>query len=73
MKHKEQLTELRRLTEKQIFGKIKDNQTKLVTLQQDKMLGKLKNTGEINQLKKSVARLFTVLDEKISAATKENQ
>ena len=64
-KVKDELRDLRSLTVKQLSVKITDSRKKLVTLNQDKILGKLKNAKEINTVRKLVARANTVLDEKI--------
>lgn len=65
MKHKEELQQLRNLTEKQLSGKINDSQKKLVELEQDKVLGKIKNIREITAVRKGIARMMTILDEKV--------
>lgn len=65
------LHQLRGLTTGQISGKITDSQKKLITLQQDKTLGKLKNVHEITVVRKFIARAQTILDEKISADIKQ--
>lgn len=62
--------QLRGLTAGQILGKITDSQKKLVNLQQDKTLGKLKNVHEITSVRKFIARAQTILDEKITAEVK---
>ena len=62
--------QLRGLTTGQILGKITDSQKKLVSLQQDKTLGKLKNVHEITSVRKYIARAQTILDEKITAEVK---
>lgn len=66
------LREMKALPVNQIPGRITDAQKKLAMLRQDKLLGKLKNPKELGQLKKTIARLQTVLDEKLTAAIKEN-
>lgn len=71
MKTKEQLTDLRGLTVKQLSVKITEARKKLVTLHQDKILGKIKNVHEITAIRKSVARMSTILDEKISEDIKQ--
>ncbi|MEX0594683.1 MAG: 50S ribosomal protein L29 [Patescibacteria group bacterium] len=67
MKIREQLAQLRRLTDKQLSDKIVENQKKLVIKRQEKLLGKVKNTAELNSLRKMTARMKTILDEKVSA------
>jgi len=65
MKLREQLSGLRSLTEKQLSAKIAMSQKDLVVKQQEKLLGKLKNTASLKAIKKEIARMKTVLDEKI--------
>jgi len=65
-KQTEQLRTLRALTEAKLSGKISDSRKKLITLEQDKVLGKLKNVREITAIKKEIARIKTIIDEKIS-------
>jgi ribosomal protein L29 len=72
MKRQDQLTALRRLTDKDLSDKISESQKKLVVKRQEKLLGKVKNTAELNSLRKEIARMKTVLDEKISAALTQN-
>jgi len=67
MKLRDQITALRRLTEKELSVKIAESQKALVVIQQEKLLGKIKNTADINHLRKEVARMKTILDEKIVA------
>lgn len=64
------VAQLRGLTTSQILGKITDSQKKLVTLQQDKTLGKLKNVHELTSVRKFIARAMTILDEKITTEIK---
>lgn len=66
MKKIEQLRELRALSANQLYGRITDSQKKLALFRQDKLLGKLKNTHEITEVRKSIARLQTILDEKLT-------
>lgn len=70
MKTTEELQTFRGLTPAQISAKITDSRKKLSSLRQDKVLGKIKNVHEITQIRKSIARLQTILDEKIAAAVK---
>lgn len=71
MKIKEQVSGIRRLTEKELSVKIVESQKKTIVKQQEKLLGKLKNTAQLNSLKKDIARMKTILDEKISARLNE--
>lgn len=70
MKHKDVLTQLRASTPAQISDKINDSRAKLITLEQDKILGKLKNAREITATRKFIARAMTILDEKVTNETK---
>ena len=67
MKRINQLAGFRRLTEKELSVKIVESQKNLVVKHQEKLLGKLKNTAQINFQKKEIARMKTILDEKITA------
>lgn len=71
-KRLEQLREIKALPLNQISGRITEAQKKLAMLRQDKLLGKLKNPKEIGELKKTIARLKTILDEKVTQNIKEN-
>ncbi|MDP3993281.1 MAG: 50S ribosomal protein L29 [bacterium] len=66
MKKTETLDKARRSTLKEISDKITESRKQLFTLNQEKVLGKLKNVSEIRQIKRNIARLSTVLDEKVS-------
>ncbi|KKU44166.1 MAG: 50S ribosomal protein L29 [Berkelbacteria bacterium GW2011_GWA2_46_7] len=70
MKKTETLDKARRSTIKEISVKITENRKQLFTLNQEKILGKLKNVSAIGQIKKEIARLATVLDEKVSESVK---
>ena len=72
MKIKDQLSELRRLTEGELSDKIINSQKNLVVKHQEKLLGKLKNTAELNYLKKEIDRMKTILDEKVAARLEDN-
>ncbi|MEK7202381.1 MAG: 50S ribosomal protein L29 [Patescibacteria group bacterium] len=70
MKKTEILDKARRSTLKEISDKITENRKQLFTLNQEKILGKLKNVAEIGQIKRNIARLSTILDEKVSESVK---
>ena len=70
MKRKEFLDKSRRLTIREISGKIAEERKQLFTLNQEKVLGKLKNVAKIGQLKHDIARLLTLLDEKVTETIK---
>jgi ribosomal protein L29 len=67
MKRTEELQSLRGLAERQLYDRITDSHKKLALLRQDKILGKLKNFHEITHVRKLIARMRTVLDEKVAA------
>jgi len=66
MKKTDLINQARSSTIKEISGKIANERKQLLILQQEKILGKLKNVSTIGQLKRQIARLSTVLDEKVS-------
>lgn len=70
MKKTETLDKARRSTINEISVKITENRKQLFTLNQEKILGKLKNVSQIGQIKREIARLSTVLDEKVSETVK---
>ena len=70
MKKTTQLEEARRSTLKEISAKIAEERKLLFTLNQEKILGKLKNVSQIGQVKRNIARWTTVLDEKVSESVK---
>ncbi|MBI4948110.1 50S ribosomal protein L29 [Candidatus Berkelbacteria bacterium] len=73
MKRKDELSGLRSLTEQKLSGKIVEEQKRLTTLMQQKALGSLKNVREISSVKKSIARIHTVLDQKLAEKIKESK
>ena len=72
MKRRDELTQLRGLSTSALYGKITDSQKKRVLLEQDKLLGQLKNMRELTAIKKSIARAQTILDEKLIAEVNKN-
>lgn len=66
MKRRDLLSDLRALSTEKLSGKITESQKKLVLLQQDKLLGKLKNVKELSSLRTDIARMKTILDEKVT-------
>lgn len=71
MKRKEFLDKSRRLTIKEISVKLSEERKELFTLNQEKVLGKLKDVAKIGRAKRDIARLATLLDEKVSESVKE--
>ncbi len=63
MKRKE-LNSFKNLTEKELFSKLTELQSKLETLKFDKKLAKLQNTAQIQQIRRDIARVLTILKEK---------
>lgn len=72
MKRRDQITALHRLTDKELSVRITESQKALVVKRQEKLLGKVKNTAQLNSLRKEIARMKTILDEKITATLSEN-
>ncbi|HUD20475.1 MAG TPA: 50S ribosomal protein L29 [Candidatus Saccharimonadales bacterium] len=72
MKSIDFLKDHRSLTPKEISARITDSHKQLTRLEQDRQLGKLKNVHEITFLRKNIARLQTLLDEKVSERVSEN-
>ncbi len=56
--------EIRKLTTEEISKKIDDNKTELFNLRMKQATGTLENPGRIHELRKTVARLKTVLKER---------
>ncbi len=71
LKTQDQLRDFRHLTERQILDKITESKKAMLVYKQDQMLGKLKNTAQIRELRKAIAKLATILDEKITQKTKD--
>jgi len=65
-KNAEFLTKAQHLTPKQIFDRINQEKKQLFVLNQEKILGKLKDVSKIRSLRRDIARLSTVLDQKVS-------
>ena len=56
--------ELRKLTTEEINKKINENKEELFKLRMKQATGSLENTGRIHVLRKEVARLKTILNER---------
>lgn len=56
--------ELRNRTLPELFKLLEEERKKLFNLRIDKSLGKLKQTHLINEAKKNIARILTVINEK---------
>lgn len=65
MKSKIEIEDLRQKDKKELFGRLKDSQHKLTELRMGQTFRKLKNFHEITATKKRIARIWTILSEKI--------
>jgi len=57
-------SEIRKLTTEEINTKINENKEELFNLRMKQATGELENAGRIHELRKTVARLKTVLKER---------
>jgi len=71
-KKRDHLKQLRDLSNQKLSDMISDSQKSLIVKRQEKLLGKVKNTAELKQLRKELARMKTILDEKIMAELEKN-
>ena len=65
MKKTIEIQELRSKDKKELFKQMKDLQNKLTELRFGQAFKKVKNYKEIFQIRKKIARLWTILGEKI--------
>jgi len=72
MKYSQELTKQRGLTVNQLYGIVKQEKRKLLGLKQDLLLGKQKDTSLIRKARKHVARLLSIIDEKVSQEISQN-
>ena len=61
MKHKDKMNEFNKLTTEEINKKIVENKEELLKLRMKQATGSLENPARINELRKDVARLKTIL------------
>ena len=61
MKHKDKMNEFNKLTTEEINKKIADAKNELLKLRMKQATGNLEKTDRINELRKDVARLKTIL------------
>lgn len=61
MKHKDKMNEFNKLTTEEINQKIKEAKEELLKLRMKQATGSLENSSRINELRKDVARLKTIL------------
>jgi len=66
MKRMEFLKEVRGLNLNQLYVKLTEARHKLFELKQSQMLGNLKNSAEMRQVRKSIAVISTIIDHKIA-------
>lgn len=62
MKHKDKMNEFNKLTTEEINQKIKEAKEELLKLRMKQATGSLENSARINELRKDVARLKTILN-----------
>lgn len=65
-KKTEYLAKTRHLTIKQISDRINQEKKQLFVLNQEKILGKLKDVSQIKEIRKNISRAATILDEKLT-------
>ena len=61
MKHKDKMNEFNKLTTEEINKRITDAKEELLKLRMKQATGSLEKTDRINELRKDVARLKTIL------------
>lgn len=61
MKHKDKMNEFNKLTTEEINKRIADAKEELLRLRMKQATGSLENSARINELRKDVARLKTIL------------
>ena len=64
MKHKDKMKEFQNLTTEEINKKIKDAKEELLKLRMKQATGNLENPSRIRELRKTVARLKSILRER---------
>ena len=61
MKRNEKMMEFQKLTTEEIMKKIAENKEELLKLRMQQASGSLENSARVNELRKDVARLKTIL------------
>ena len=61
MKRSEKMIEFKKLTTEEINKKIAENKEELLKLRMQQATGSLENSARVNELRKDVARLKTIL------------
>lgn len=69
-KRRDFINEARRMTPQQISAKISESKKHLLEIDQEKLLGKLKNVSSRRYLKREIAQMMTIRDEKVSQELK---
>lgn len=64
MKQKEKIREFSRLPEKELQRNLSEKRERLRQLRFDLASGKIKNVGEIREIRKDIARIMTILKKK---------
>ena len=64
MKRNEKMKEFQKLTTEEIMKKIAENKEELLKLRMKQATSGLENTARINELRKDVARLKTILQKR---------
>lgn len=72
MKHNDFLKELRHLSVEQLTGKIQESKRRLIEIDQEKLLGKLKDHSSRARLRRQIAQMLTIRDEKMTEKIKTN-
>jgi ribosomal protein L29 len=70
MKRNDYIKTVRRLTVKELTDKIQEGKKRMIELDQEKLLGKLKNTALSAEQRRQIAQMLTVRDEKITEELK---
>jgi len=58
------ITDLREMTSEEIIQKLHDNQEELFNLRFQKSMNRLENANRLNEVKKDIARMKTLLTER---------
>lgn len=64
MKHKDKMKEFTKLTTEELNKKIAENKEELLKLRMKQATGSLENPARINELRKDVARMKTILSQR---------
>lgn len=64
MKHKDKMKEFTKLTTEELNKRIAENKEELLKLRMKQATGSLENSARINELRKDVARMKTILSQR---------